>query len=139
MKKKYRKIIRYTVMLAILIIGCEDTEIYIANQNSSPDAVDICDSTVLRMSVYQDGNLKADFSTMILGDKICFRTIDTKSIDFNREVILMLEVFKENGKSSCRFRKDLNYKTSFIRLKQVNSDLNIFEIDISSFYPADLR
>jgi hypothetical protein len=60
-----------------------------------------------------------------------------KIIDFNREPMMMLKVFKGNGKSSCRFRKHLINKTSYIKLKRVNSDLNIFEIDINSFYPAE--
>jgi hypothetical protein len=137
MIKKHWKIIGYLVLLAVLIVSCEDTEIYITNQSSSPEVAASCDSTVLKMSVYQDGYLKTDFSTLITGDKICFRTNDTKNIDFTREVMLMLEVFKDNGKSLCRFRKHLIYKTSYIKLKRVNSDLNIFEIDINSFYPAE--
>ena len=135
--KKTIKILFVGLIIAVIAASCNDTEIYITNQNNHSNVVASCDSTVLRMLIYQDNILQTDFSTMIINDRICFRTMNTENIDFDRDVILRLEVFRENSSSSCRFKKNITYGTSNIRLRKVNSVLRIFEADIMSFYPVE--
>jgi len=131
-------IFKITCLLFIIFItGCNDTEIYITNQNGFNNDLALCDSMVFRLFVFQDGSERKEFSTMVIDNRICFRIINTENLDFDKEVSLRLEVFKENRNPLCRFRKNIIYKTSNVKLKKINGIMKIYEIDINSFYPIN--
>jgi len=131
-------ILNITCLLFIVFItGCNDTEIYITNQDGFNNDIASCDSMVFRLFVFQNGMEQKEFSTMVIDNRICFRIINTENLDFEREVSLRLEVFKENRNPLCSFRKNIIYKTSNVKLKKINGTMKIYEIDINSFYPIN--
>jgi len=92
---------------------------------------------ILELTVYQEENNKAIFTTVVRDNQLSFILSKTEKIDFNKKVSLMLKVLKENQGGMCRFKQGLIYRIDNTILKKVNEVMKIYVIDINYFYQAN--
>lgn len=126
----------FIILVITVFIACNDIEIYVTSPDEDDSGIMNCDSTVFKLDIIQDGSEKANYTGFAGNNRLNFRITNRDGIDFQREVILKLEILKGiNTKHlACRFQIGKKYQTSNIKLKKATENLEIYEIDINNFY-----
>lgn len=125
------------IFLCYLILfslqGCDVIEVFITEGLSDKGRLADCEGLEFDV-VIEQGRETERTKGKIINGALSFKLTHTIIIELEREVSLTLLVTGDTKNNTCEFVKGSVYKTNNFKLKPLNKDMKIYEIELGKFY-----